>query len=75
VQLEIQDSFKKDSGIIVRPGKDNFFAGGSYPEDNPVCEQQMVSAVREYYTCWKTEGVEEALSGASTLSLRVCNTF
>jgi hypothetical protein len=63
MQEEIHNSFKADSGIIVRPGKDNFYDGGPYPEDNPVCEQQMISAVRKYYTCWKAEGVEKALAG------------
>ena len=63
-QEEKHERFKPDSGHIVRPGADNFFDGGPYAEDNPVAEQQMVAAAREYYRCFSAKNVEAALTGA-----------
>jgi hypothetical protein len=64
VQEESHEHFKPDTGLIMRPGSDNFFQGGPYSQDNPVAEQQMVAAAREYYRCWEADNIESALSGA-----------
>ena len=63
MQDEQKEHFKSDHGLVMRPGPENFFAGHRDTQDNPVYEQQMVSAARQYYQCWKESGVDEALSG------------
>jgi hypothetical protein len=64
MQEELREKFRADHELVIRPGSDNFFDGGPYPQDNPVCEQQMVAAVREYYNCWAAGDVQGKLSGA-----------
>lgn len=70
----MEEKFKQRSGYMVRPGADNFFEGGPYAQDNPVCEQQMVAAVREYYTCWRAEGAEARLASALPMPLLLWRT-